>query len=121
MNNDKAKKTNDQNQEPQISIEIDNEVIQLPQSKFEEILEREITNYILKDNDPKENIIDSKELVNVEVWKKNFEKFSSEANAYHNIAKQLEKDLRIDKFAQPNRCTLSSFGQNVNVSCKLDM
>ncbi|KAF0704070.1 activating transcription factor 7-interacting protein 2-like, partial [Aphis craccivora] len=72
MNNYKAEETKDQNQDPQISIKVDNEVIKLPRSKFDEILDREITKYILNTEAADENIIDPKELVNVEVWKKKF-------------------------------------------------
>lgn len=120
MNNDKAEEINDQNQDPQISIKVDNEVIQLPRSKFDEILDREITKYILNNEAADENIIDPKELVNVEVWKKKFEKLSIEATVFHKVVKRLEKDLKRNKFAQPKRCTYLTFGQNVNVYNQLE-
>jgi len=115
MNNYKAEETKDQNQDPQISIKVDNEVIKLPRSKFDEILDREITKYILNTEAADENIIDPKELVNVEVWKKKFEQLSSEAKVFHSVVKRLENDLKINQFAQPMRCTYLSVGQNVNI------
>ncbi|KAF0709963.1 activating transcription factor 7-interacting protein 2-like, partial [Aphis craccivora] len=115
MNNNKAEETKDQNQDPQISIKVDNEVIKLPRSKFDELLDREITKYILNTEAADENIIDPKELVNVEVWKKKFEQLSSEAKVFHSVVKQLENDLKINQFAQPMRCTYLSVGQNVNI------
>ncbi|KAF0748315.1 activating transcription factor 7-interacting protein 2-like [Aphis craccivora] len=120
MNNYKAEETKDQNHDPQISIKLDNEVIKLPRSKFDEILDREITKYIMNSEAADENIIDPKELVNVEVWEKKFEKLSSEAKDFHNVVKQLENDLKINKFAQPMRCTYSSVRQNVNICHALE-
>jgi len=120
INNDKAEETNDQNQDPQISIKVDNQVIQLTRSKFDEILDREITKYILNNEAADENIIDPKELVNVEVWKKKFEQLRKEANIFHRVVKQLENDLKRNKFAQPMRCTYLSVIQNVNIYNKLE-
>jgi len=120
MNNDKAEETNNQYQDPQISVKVDNEVIQLPLSKFNEILDREITKYILKNEAADEYIIDPKELINVEVWEKRYEQLNTEIKVYRSIVKQFEKDLNVDKFAQPKRCTYSSISQNVNIYNNLE-
>lgn len=114
-NENKAGEINDQEQDPQIFIKLDdNEVIQFPLSKFNDILNRQITEYLNEANN--ENIINPKELVNVENWKKNYVEMSYKAKKLDSIVKQLEKDLMKDKFAQPQRFRFFDFGQNVDLS-----
>ncbi|KAE9543451.1 hypothetical protein AGLY_002251 [Aphis glycines] len=100
MNNDKAGEINDQEQDPQIFIKLDdNEVIQFPLSKFNYILDRQITEYLNEANN--ENIINPKDY---------------KAKKLDSIVKQLEKDLMKDKFAQSQRFRFFNFGQNVDLS-----
>ncbi|XP_026813834.1 LOW QUALITY PROTEIN: uncharacterized protein LOC113554268 [Rhopalosiphum maidis] len=114
MNNDEFQEINDQEQKPQIAIELDNEIIQLPLSTFNDILDREITDYILNDETDEDNIIDPKELVNVEVWKKKYKDLKIQANAFHTIVNNFERDLKKDMFAQPQRY-MTSVSQNVKI------
>uniref|UniRef100_A0A2S2PQP0 Activating transcription factor 7-interacting protein 1 n=1 Tax=Schizaphis graminum TaxID=13262 RepID=A0A2S2PQP0_SCHGA len=123
MNNDEFQEINNQEQESQIAIELDNEIIQLPLSTFNDILDREINDYILNNETDEDNIIDPKELVNVEVWKKRYNDLEIQAKAFHIIVKKFERDLKKDKFAQPQRCMAASVSQNVKIwtSNKLNM
>jgi hypothetical protein len=115
MNNDEFQEVNNHEQESQIAIELDNEIIQLPLSTFNDILDREITDYILNDETDEDNIIDPKELVNVEVWKKRHKDLEIQAKTFHKIVKDFERDLKKDMFAQPQRYMAASVSQEVKI------
>lgn len=120
MNNKESEQVNIE-QKPQISIELDGSVIQLPLSTFNDILEREITNYILKKEANENNIIDLNDLVNVQSWKTKYKELENQANILRSIIHRFKRNLETDKFAQPPRCMSTSVSQNVNISTNVKM
>ena len=111
-------------QEPQISLELNGSVIQFSLSTFNNILEREITKFIVENDTIKKNIIVLNELkMNVECWKSRYEKLETEAKVLESVVKRFKRDIKKDKFAQPHRCKINSVGQNVKIipSNKLNM
>lgn len=108
---------NKSEQEPQISIKLDSGVIQFSLSAFNNILEREITNFILKNDIYKKGIIDIEKLkANIKYWKSKFKNLETKTKVLYSIIERLKRDLKIDKFAQPQRCMASSVYQNVKIS-----
>ncbi|XP_022173281.1 uncharacterized protein LOC111035807 isoform X2 [Myzus persicae] len=119
MNNNESEPV-DMEQEPQISIELNDGVVKLPLSNFNNILEHEVTNYILKQK--KDFIdIDPNELVNNQSWKTKYEALETQAKALEHIIHRLKKDLEKDKFAQPVKCISRSVGTCIFLSKKIEM
>lgn len=102
MNNHESEQVNYKEQEPQLSIEFNGSVFQLPLSVFDNILDCEITGYILNNKTDKKDIIDL-ELINDVCWKTKYKQLKNQYNEFQSIIGRLEKDLKTDKFAQPCR------------------
>lgn len=120
MNNNVSDQANIE-QEPQISIELDGGVIQLPLSTFNNILEKEITNFIYIRETDEKDIIDLNELVNAQCWRSKYNNLEVQAEMLQSILYRLKKDLKENKSAQPKRCMAASISQNVNITTNTSM
>jgi len=118
-NNCVSEQVNNKETEPQISIQLENEnPIQLPISTFNNILHREVSEYILSNNEIEEDIIKPKNLLNVECWKSKYKSLEMQAKVFHSIIRRLKRDLKKDKSAQPQRCIAASVSQYVKISSR---
>jgi len=115
MNNRESDQDNNKKKEPQISIELYGSVIKMPLSTFNNIIECVATKYILEIQNKKKNIIGLNDLVNNQPWKKKYKDFQTYAINLNFIEKHLERDLKINTFAQPRRCLSGSVKQHITV------
>ncbi|KAL5241577.1 hypothetical protein ACI65C_008987 [Semiaphis heraclei] len=121
MNNNVSEEAHKE-QPPKISIEeLDGSVIELPLSTFNNILEKEITKFILKREPDEKDIIDLKELVNVQRWRIKYKDLEQQAEMLNSVLERLKRELKQDKCAQPLRCMAGSISQYVNISTKIPM
>ncbi|XP_060872628.1 uncharacterized protein LOC132946596 [Metopolophium dirhodum] len=104
MNNHESDQDNNKNKKHQISIELDDSVIQLPLSTFINIIEYVVTNHVLEIQTDK-TIIDLNDLVNNQYWKKNCENLKKTLHILDCYINHLERELKKNKFAQPKRGT----------------
>ncbi|CAI6355887.1 unnamed protein product [Macrosiphum euphorbiae] len=115
MNNHKSGRDKNKKEVPQIGLEIDDSVVKCSLSTFNNILERECINFMLKWPE-KEDIIVLNNLVNHPDWKSKYKKLETQARMFDSIGNVLKKDLKINKFAQPVRCLSGSVIQHVIVT-----
>lgn len=114
--NGESKQSNDNAQEPRIFFRFNNNVRELPLSKFDMIVYKEVMKLI--DNTEIQENLNSEKCVrssNVNYWNKEYNHNSTQASIYESIIKQLEKDLKINKQAQPRKNWTCSVNQNVNI------
>ncbi|XP_060858017.1 uncharacterized protein LOC132935472 [Metopolophium dirhodum] len=116
MNNHESDQDNNKKQEPQIGIELYGSVIKIPLSTFNNIIECVVTKYILGIQNNKKDIIGLNDLVNNQPWKKKYNDCKTRATNLNFIEKQLERDLKINMFAQPMRCLSGSVKQYVKIT-----
>jgi len=115
MNNHESDQDDYNEKEPQIDIKLDDSVIKVPLSTFNNIIQCAVTKYILKIQN-NNNIIGLNNLADNERWKKTYEYFKTQANNLNLAEKRLKRDLKINAFAQPNRCYYGHVEQNVEVN-----
>lgn len=101
----------------QITIRLENSIIRLPVSTFNDVLNREITNFIMRSEKDDLVIIDPKELSN-ECFESKYNALETQIKTFKNIIKRLESDLIKDNFAQPRRYLAGSIYQNFNYISK---
>lgn len=116
--NKKSKQANDNAQDPRISFRFNNNLIELPLSKFNMILNRElmklIDNIETGDNPNFEKLL-HKQYSNIRsFWTKEYNHNSTQACIYESLIKQLENDLRINEQAQPKKNWTRLVNQNIN-------
>lgn len=115
-NNGGSKQVSDYVQEPRISFRFKDNVNELPASKFDVLVNREVMKFI--DNNKIEENLNSEKFArssNVRYWKRQYDHLLTQASMYENIIKQLEKDLKINKQAQPMKNWTCSVNQNVDI------
>ncbi|KAL4103696.1 hypothetical protein QTP88_019040 [Uroleucon formosanum] len=115
MNKRKSDQDNNKKKEPQISVELDDGVIELPLSTFNDILDREVSNFLENQTNKKEDIIELNDSVNDD-WKKKYQILESHYSNLNSFINKLESDLKTNKSAQSMRCLSASVGQFVEVS-----
>jgi len=92
MNKHKSDQDNNKKEDPRISIELDGGTIQLPLSTFNDIIDREVTNFVLENQPNEKDIIEPNDLVNVQSWKQKYEELYAQAQIFDSIVNRLKRD-----------------------------